>query len=615
LWILLICGLALVVRLYCLDCYGLWYDEVASIEIAGRGVAAILTDRFGGMLVQTPLHYLIVWLAIHAADPAATPVFVRLPSAVAGALVPLVTYGLGRETFGKACGLVAALLVALAPVQIIHAHDVRPYTLLTLFTALSVYCLLRGWRCGSPWWWAAFALATIADVHISYFALTLFLPALSPLLVWMLYRLWSHPARTDRVYALASFTAIGVASVPALLDLLHVVRATPDLTALPGILGAQLVVYTTRLAPTGIGGRLEEVLHWTLLLLASWGAVVAIRARRVESLALCLLLVLVPAILLAAFRTTNIVFQRYALFAVPFYYLMVSNGLVSLASGAHSSVTRTMRPRLGKAVATAGAGAVGAGVLMLFSVGAFLYFNPDEHWRLSYLPDYRGAARYLSEKAGPRDLIVMADEPALGMAVVNFYWHGVPPAPVYDARDPRLFSHPAGGSIYWVVSFFQNDRDFMHWFSAPDQGWAEVRRFERIVVVREDSTSHLLTSFDRLVGKLERETPDYQPVKTLRGCVYQAQGRISQAAQAYREAGPYYPRLGEEFFVSAQGYARRGDMGRAWREAITSKFMRPDNPDLHTWMAASLQQQGYPAESLTEALLAQLLRPAGSERR
>lgn len=53
---------ALALRLYCLDCYGLWYDEVASILIARRGPLAIFTDRFGGMLVQTPLHYLIVWL-------------------------------------------------------------------------------------------------------------------------------------------------------------------------------------------------------------------------------------------------------------------------------------------------------------------------------------------------------------------------------------------------------------------------------------------------------------------------------------------------------------------------------------------------------------------------
>jgi hypothetical protein len=75
-WLLLagISLLALVIRLWSLDYYGLWYDEVASIEIASRGPLAIFTDRFGGMLVQTPLHYFLVWLTSQPIDPATSPI-------------------------------------------------------------------------------------------------------------------------------------------------------------------------------------------------------------------------------------------------------------------------------------------------------------------------------------------------------------------------------------------------------------------------------------------------------------------------------------------------------------------------------------------------------------
>src|SRR6266542_2759579 len=99
--LIIITLLALALRLWCLDCYGLWYDEVASIEIASRGPAAILTDRFGGMLVQTPLHYLMVWLTSLPLDPASSSILVRLPSVIAGALTPLVVYGIGKEMFGR----------------------------------------------------------------------------------------------------------------------------------------------------------------------------------------------------------------------------------------------------------------------------------------------------------------------------------------------------------------------------------------------------------------------------------------------------------------------------------------------------------------------------------
>ncbi len=616
LWLWLIFALGLALRLYHLDYYGLWYDEVASIEIARRGVAAIFTDRFGGMLVQTPLHYFIVWLMDRLADPASTASFVRLPSALAGALVPPCVYVLGRETLGRGPGLIAALLVALTPVQIMHSQDVRPYTMLTLFSVLTAYCLLRAERTGRAGWWAAFALAAMADLYISYFTITLFLPALAPYVLWVLYSLYGHgpgtgtaPAGRSRRYAPAAFAAIAIACIPLLLDLLRLERTAPNLGALPALVGTYMVAYFTRLAPVGVGGAVEEYAQWGLLLLAVVGLVSGVRSgsRRARGAVLCLSVVVIPALILAAFRTSNIVFLRYALFAVPFYYLLAAGGLVSVARQGQAATGRWLRPLAGVVAV-----AVGAGLVMLLAVGAGIYFNPGEHTRLSYMPDYRGAALYLARKATPHDLIIMVDEPALGMAVVNFYWHGTPPAPTYDSRDPRLFAQPTGdvGSVYWVISFFQNDPDFMEEISA-DPKWAGSQRFERVVVV-EEHTDDLPASFDRLVSRLEARLPDFQPVKTLRGCVYQAQGQAEQAASAYRAAGAYYPQLGEEFLATAQGFAGRGDAARAWREAITSKFMQPGNPEVHRWLAAYLQQAGYVRESLMEARIAELLARSGS---
>ncbi|HEX9991262.1 MAG TPA: glycosyltransferase family 39 protein [Chloroflexia bacterium] len=603
-WLLLagISLLALVIRLWSLDYYGLWYDEVASIEIASRGPLAIFTDRFGGMLVQTPLHYFLVWLTSMPINPASSPILVRLPSALAGALTPLAVYLLGRELFGRAQGLIAALLLALSAIHVSHSQDVRPYTFLVLSTALSVYCLLVARRTASARWWAAFALSTIAALHFSYFTLTLFMPALAPILLWVLYRLWSQrrKERKSLRYALISLAILGIAAIPLAFDIFHVHRTAPAWERLPNILPAQLSLFFTRLAQLGIGSPTEPYIQLGFFLLAALGAIVALYQRRTHAVLLCILLTLIPGIELAAFRTTNIVFQRYALFAMPFYFLLIANGLVSLwpSPRARQQLAHIWR---------AAAGAVSAAVLTLFIFSLYIYFNPQEHRRLSSLPDYRGAALYLSQQAGPGDLIILADEPALGMAVVNFYWHGTPPAPTYDSRDPRVFAQRPTGSIYWVVSFFQQDPGFVASLPSADPAWSDPANFERIVIMRERNPESVLTGMERLVTWLETRSLGFQPVATLRGGIFQAQGDPTQAAESYRRAGAYYPQLAEEFLATATGFDARHNPNMAWREALTSKFMRPGNPQVHLLLAQHLRDNGYPDQAQIETEIAQAL--------
>ena len=171
--------LGVVFRFYCLDCHALWYDEVASIEVAQRGVAAILTDRFGWMYVQTPLHYLIIWLTIQPVDPTTTSVLVRLPSVLAGSVAPLVLYAIGRETFGRAQGLLAAALLAFSTIHLAYSGDARPYALLVLLTLTAIYSLIRAEQTGLPKWWAAFAASMVINILNSYYVLTMVMPALS----------------------------------------------------------------------------------------------------------------------------------------------------------------------------------------------------------------------------------------------------------------------------------------------------------------------------------------------------------------------------------------------------------------------------------------------------
>ncbi|MBF6614679.1 MAG: hypothetical protein IVW55_16330 [Chloroflexi bacterium] len=362
-----------------------------------------------------------------------------------------------------------------------------------------------------------------------------------------------------------------------------------------------MTLLVVQLGDLGLSGTVQLVTQWGFFLLSMLGIFAAIRAGRTPAALLCISFVLVPGLLLGIFKTSNTVFIRYGLFALPFYLLIISNGLLSLWLGLRpvpSPVFKTLRLAAVGLVAT---------TVALFALSVYAYFDPTQYPKLSYYPDYRSAARYLSQTATRADLIIVNDEPALGYPVFDLYWHGKAPAPTFDARDPRLFKQPTTGSLYWVVSFFQNDPSFLGRLAGESAAWKEIAQYDRILILKEDRPVKLSTSMNRMVSKLEEENSRFQPVITLRGALYQASGDAANAAAAYHSAGSYF-QSGNEYLLTAQGYAARGDMAAAWREAIISNFMEPDKPEIHAWLAQSLKEANDIQGSLVEDQISRLLR-------
>jgi hypothetical protein len=605
-WLLVgtyVAGLAL--RLYCLDCHGFWGDEINSLDGALLGIPAIFTERFGWVANQTPFHYLLLWLTAQPVDPTTDATLVRLPSALAGAFTPLVVYGLGREMFGRAQGALTAGLIAFSATHLTYSQDLRLYSMLVFLTSLSVYCLLLAERTNSARWWAAFTAAATANVLNAYLALILVMPGLSLYLAWVLWNLWRKRsnARRPLLYAAASIFAVASVSGALLLEMARAPRTSPDLsrfspaTALTSVL--ELVAWFTRF---GLDGQPERLLQLLFLLLGLVGLYGGLRSRSAQSGAvlLCILFLLAPSAMLALFSTTSVVFQRYAIFAMPFYFLLVSHGLALLFAGARKVDSRLLPGKLMRV----GAWALAILVVGVSLYGVYTYHSPDGHIKVAYRPDFRGAAGYLSLRAQPEDTIVFVDDPGLGYTISNFYWQWTSPAPAYDARDPSLFEREARGDIYWVVSM--EKLDVLSAISSSVHGWAETAHFERVVVLREQPKESILKSMARLVGKLEATTPGYQPIVTLQGCLHQARGDIGRAAETYRSAGTYFP-VGDDYLRTAQGFSRLGLEKKAWREALISKFWQPGKPAVHRWLSETLAGNGYPTASQVEAQIVEAL--------
>ncbi|HEY0072153.1 MAG TPA: glycosyltransferase family 39 protein [Chloroflexia bacterium] len=596
--------LALGLRAYCLDCYSLWFDEIASLEVAQYGPGFFFTDRFGWMRVQTPLHYLTVWLTTLIADPTATAFFVRLPSALAGALTLVVVYALGKEMFGRAQGFLAAGLLAVSFIHLTYSQDVRPYTLLVLLTALSVYCLLMSERTGRGRWWAAFALASIANVLTSYNVLTLVLPALAPYLLGVLWKAWRNRATAPRslLYAAVSLAAIGLAVVPMGLDMLSVPRTPPDLRALQPV--AFLVAPIELVSWFSLPGvpELQRLVPAVMLLFMVAGIFPLVLRLRRSGIVLCLLFVAVPAAILVVLGTTNVVYQRYALFVMPFYLLLVANGIVTLASLPgllrRSSVLTTAL----RTTALALTGLLFA--LLAYSGLRYAVAGEAPGVQVVDRSDLRAVSHYLTERATPQDTIIFA---GWDPTVSSYYWKDQPPAPTYSIVDPTLFNRQVGGSIYWVVSYqFDTPPELL-----SGSRWAEVARFYRVSVLREvPSGSDIRPSVEAFLDTLALDqSPDRmeeQAVYTLRGSIQQAGGEIGEAVDSYRRAGTLFP-IGEEYLRTSRGFAAHGEPSKAWRDALISKSLQPHDPALHRWMSELLAAMHQPAESHAEMQIADRL--------
>ena len=122
---LLVFLLALLPRLHGLGSRPFWYDEVVSLQRAALPLPALLHDSF--LRHHLPAYFLLIKPFTTAADP---QFWLRLPSAVCGALSVMLAYRIAARAAGSGAGVAAALILGLAPTQIAFSQEARSYALM-----------------------------------------------------------------------------------------------------------------------------------------------------------------------------------------------------------------------------------------------------------------------------------------------------------------------------------------------------------------------------------------------------------------------------------------------------------------------------------------------------
>lgn len=163
-WVLVaIAALALGLRLLALDRHSLWFDEALEYTRAAGPLRVALLGQPGDQ--DPPLYALLihVWLKLGTSEW-----WLRLPSVLLGTTTVLLAGLWSGRHFGRTVGTLTALLLAVAPVQILYAQELNQYAALI---ALTLVCLLAFERLttrGTNADWAIYTLVSALGLGAHY---------------------------------------------------------------------------------------------------------------------------------------------------------------------------------------------------------------------------------------------------------------------------------------------------------------------------------------------------------------------------------------------------------------------------------------------------------------
>jgi 4-amino-4-deoxy-L-arabinose transferase-like glycosyltransferase len=158
-------------RVSSLGAQSLWRDEVDVIRFAGWPLLQMI-QAFGLAQHNGPLYYPImrVWLAL-AGD---SEFGLRYLSACAGVLAVPLCWQLARRWLSSKVGLLAALLVVIAPGLVWYAQDAKMYSMVVLLVLLAVNSLWRGLETGRWYWWVGFVVSARLSLYVHMLSALLF---------------------------------------------------------------------------------------------------------------------------------------------------------------------------------------------------------------------------------------------------------------------------------------------------------------------------------------------------------------------------------------------------------------------------------------------------------
>jgi mannosyltransferase len=445
----LITLLATALYLYALESKSLWFDELATLTGAGwRGswLDAIQKPLTIPATPKPPLSYVVTHLFLLLGGGEFP---LRLPAALFAILTIPLTYAVGSSLFDRRVGVLGALLLAIAPMQIRYAQEARMYAMWAFFSLLSLYLFWKATRSQEARWWVLFALVTILALYTHLFAL-LALGVMILFALWLLVRPRTRarfPFQSRHfIVAVVAILVVYAPMIPFLAEGLVGDEglggeAMPNWSLGPLVLALRLFS----------GGNDAGSMVYILLLIVA-ASVLAVKDRQV--LALAAMWIVLPFAIVLGLPFGHGVRLRYFLFTLPVYLLLVAYGLRVVSQWLVSRATRLglrMNPSIVNVLVTA----LLLGILVAISVPPVvaLYGEGKQNWR--------DATRLLCRKAEPGDQVFV--QHVYHQAGVLYYIH-------QWCSDPNAWTEANVRVLPRnLTDLIPPDDNRQHWLIVPDR--------------------------------------------------------------------------------------------------------------------------------------------------
>lgn len=381
---LVLAGVAFLLRVLHLGTQSLWRDEVDAIRFSSWSFRELVTG-----LTWTghngPLFFLLLrpWRSLTGDSEFA----LRYPSALMGTLAIPLGFVLARQLgFSRQTGLLLGLLLATSPYLIWYGQEAKMYALLLALITLAFIAYLKALGGAGKRWWLIFTVTTSLSFYIHI--LSPLMLAVYGVVALVLYRQWGR-AKGAWLISMACLTLpyLPLAVWQAEFLFSGASRGHP-FYPLQREFYLLLQLYSRGVLPFQVAGELSEPLPMILLVfLFLCGLFLATQQSKLAPLKRVILAAwtLLPPLTVYLISLRVPVFEdRYLIYITPAFYLLVAFGL---------TLVRTYSVQLATVC-----------------LALILTINFTGVWQQQRRPlkaDFRAAATYLANQATPPAMVMI----------------------------------------------------------------------------------------------------------------------------------------------------------------------------------------------------------------
>jgi len=171
--VVLLC--ALILRLYNINQYDLWFDELGSDSYSSENLSAAAdlakVPLFSLMFTKmkndphSSFYYFLVYLYSKFFGDGPS---LRILSVIFSMLSLGVFYKLSRLFFNRQVSMYALLLMALNPLHLWYAQEARVYAMACFFSLLMIYHFMQALKTNKRVYWIGFSIASSLAIYSSY---------------------------------------------------------------------------------------------------------------------------------------------------------------------------------------------------------------------------------------------------------------------------------------------------------------------------------------------------------------------------------------------------------------------------------------------------------------